>query len=536
MELFRAARCSLPHLWLTDGVFSLLLALRFHSDARSSWHLVLSWRWSRCWGSLHSLYHPSLLLTWRNGLYDSTFCSKLSFKAHLGVLRSFSTCQLIWDTPLQKSCFFTFQLNKTRNRYPLWGRRYVTLQRHEGKPDAVPVSKRLRVKGETQKDKCKAACKNSTKEGHHRAGHLHLGAGGGRVASWRKRCLSKCFTLVSFIPFIHPPHSIPFSSPTGSHWQCVQMSFFAWIVLRQNTYCHFTSVDLVLNWCKWPCVTYHTLFYCLTSFIKHSLCEHLGCSCNLCLFPWVAHPSRFTFPLSPCGTSIVVPIPTHSAVTHFTTHLWISVKSSLNHIYARIWLLGHRYSRQNNGSKDVYFLIPRMGECVAWQGKRSSADVIKNLKRRGDELRFSRWVQSHHRRSYERRKRQKSQRFEDTTLLALKMEEGAISQEIKGSMNQVASGSQKRQEGVVKVKVAQLCPTLCKPMDCIVHGILQARILEWVAFPFSRGSSQPRNWTQVSPLEPPEETRPCEHLDFTLVRPLLDFQPLEVYSDTWLLL
>ena len=36
------------------------------------------------------------------------------------------------------------------------------------------------------------------------------------------------------------------------------------------------------------------------------------------------------------------------------------------------------------------------------------------------------------------------------------------------------------------------------PMDCIVHGILQARILEWVAFPFSRGSSQPRNRTRVS--------------------------------------
>ena len=36
------------------------------------------------------------------------------------------------------------------------------------------------------------------------------------------------------------------------------------------------------------------------------------------------------------------------------------------------------------------------------------------------------------------------------------------------------------------------------PMDCIVHGILQARMLEWVAFPFSRGSSQPRDWTQVS--------------------------------------
>ena len=49
----------------------------------------------------------------------------------------------------------------------------------------------------------------------------------------------------------------------------------------------------------------------------------------------------------------------------------------------------------------------------------------------------------------------------------------------------------------VKVKVVQLCPTLYDPMDYIVHGILQARILEWVAFPFSRGSSQPRDRIQV---------------------------------------
>ena len=48
------------------------------------------------------------------------------------------------------------------------------------------------------------------------------------------------------------------------------------------------------------------------------------------------------------------------------------------------------------------------------------------------------------------------------------------------------------------VKVAQSCPTLCDPMDCTVHGILQVRILEWVAFPFSKGSFQPRGWTQVS--------------------------------------
>ena len=50
----------------------------------------------------------------------------------------------------------------------------------------------------------------------------------------------------------------------------------------------------------------------------------------------------------------------------------------------------------------------------------------------------------------------------------------------------------------VKVKVTQSCLTLCNPMDYKVHGILQARILEWVAIPFSRGSSQPRDRTQVS--------------------------------------
>ena len=50
----------------------------------------------------------------------------------------------------------------------------------------------------------------------------------------------------------------------------------------------------------------------------------------------------------------------------------------------------------------------------------------------------------------------------------------------------------------VKVKVAQSYLTLCDPMECIVHGILQARISELVDFPFSRGPSQPRDQTQVS--------------------------------------
>ena len=52
-------------------------------------------------------------------------------------------------------------------------------------------------------------------------------------------------------------------------------------------------------------------------------------------------------------------------------------------------------------------------------------------------------------------------------------------------------------------EVAQSCPTLCDPMDCSLpgssaHGIFQTRVLEWVAISFSRGSSQPRDRTQVS--------------------------------------
>ena len=59
---------------------------------------------------------------------------------------------------------------------------------------------------------------------------------------------------------------------------------------------------------------------------------------------------------------------------------------------------------------------------------------------------------------------------------------------------------------LVKVKwseFAQSCLTLCDPMDCSppgssLHGILQARVLEWIAVSFSRGSSQPRDRTRVS--------------------------------------
>ena len=55
----------------------------------------------------------------------------------------------------------------------------------------------------------------------------------------------------------------------------------------------------------------------------------------------------------------------------------------------------------------------------------------------------------------------------------------------------------------VCVLVAQSCSTLCDPTDCgppgfSVYGILQARMLEWIAIPFSRGTSQPRDQTLVS--------------------------------------
>ena len=51
---------------------------------------------------------------------------------------------------------------------------------------------------------------------------------------------------------------------------------------------------------------------------------------------------------------------------------------------------------------------------------------------------------------------------------------------------------------ITEVKFAQECSILCNLMDYTVHWILQARILEWVAFPFSRRSSQPRDQSQIS--------------------------------------
>ena len=65
------------------------------------------------------------------------------------------------------------------------------------------------------------------------------------------------------------------------------------------------------------------------------------------------------------------------------------------------------------------------------------------------------------------------------------------------------SGSSPGEKKMKESEVFQSCPTLYNHMDCSlpgfsIHGIFQARVLEWVAISFFKGSSQPRDWTQVS--------------------------------------
>ena len=75
---------------------------------------------------------------------------------------------------------------------------------------------------------------------------------------------------------------------------------------------------------------------------------------------------------------------------------------------------------------------------------------------------------------------------------------------------------------------SQSCPTLCDSMNYTVHGILQARTLEWVAVPFSRGSSQPRNGTQVPPRAVIFVFLFCI---FEFCFPVLHYHSLRIFSD-----
>ena len=84
-----------------------------------------------------------------------------------------------------------------------------------------------------------------------------------------------------------------------------------------------------------------------------------------------------------------------------------------------------------------------------------------------------------------------------------------------------------------KVLAAQLCPTLHNPMDCSppgpsVHGILQAKVVEWVAILFTRGSSQPRDRTQVSCIA--GDSLPSEPLLFETLQSLFYFSSDDAWS------
>ena len=85
-------------------------------------------------------------------------------------------------------------------------------------------------------------------------------------------------------------------------------------------------------------------------------------------------------------------------------------------------------------------------------------------------------------------------------------------------MRIITFGGSSRGSTWVKVKGAQSCLTLCHPMEYTAHGILQVRIMEWVAFPFSRGSSQPRDQTQVSHIAGRFFTRWAHSLPFCTSR------------------
>ena len=81
------------------------------------------------------------------------------------------------------------------------------------------------------------------------------------------------------------------------------------------------------------------------------------------------------------------------------------------------------------------------------------------------------------------------------------------------------------------VPKSQLCPTLCDLVDCSlpgfsIHGILKTRILEWVAIPFSRGSSWPRDWTQVSCIA-------GRFLMVWAIRETLKSEIIQVFKSEW---
>ena len=96
----------------------------------------------------------------------------------------------------------------------------------------------------------------------------------------------------------------------------------------------------------------------------------------------------------------------------------------------------------------------------------------------------------------------KRSRFESMPCIKIKITTVIITMTVQAEETSMCKMHGDAEEGKWS-EVAQPCPTLCDPMDCSlpgssVHGIFQARVLEWIAISFSRGSSQPRDRTQAS--------------------------------------
>ena len=96
----------------------------------------------------------------------------------------------------------------------------------------------------------------------------------------------------------------------------------------------------------------------------------------------------------------------------------------------------------------------------------------------------------------------------------LYLQANSLPTELSGKSVYMGKDSKKRVYTCMKGKVTQLCPTLYNPMDFTVHGILQARILEWVAMPFSRDlpnagiePTSPSLQMDSSPSEPPRKPK-----------------------------
>ena len=108
----------------------------------------------------------------------------------------------------------------------------------------------------------------------------------------------------------------------------------------------------------------------------------------------------------------------------------------------------------------------------------------------------------------------------------------AVSQNVQHRVTIWPSNSTCRYK--VQVKFTLSCPTLCDPVGYIVYGILQARILEQIAFRFSRGSSQPRDGTQVSriadslPAEIPEKPKNTGVGSLSLLQQIFPTQELNL--------